>query len=352
MNWLKDLSGLTEFVYSVIAIIMALAMGALLIFLSGFDVSSAYLSLLEGAFGSLYGVAQTLLKTVPLIFTGLAVAVGFRSGLFNIGGEGQLHWGALVAAAVPLTFPDANPVFLISFSLLAGALAGGIWGVIPGYLKARTGAHEVVTTIMMNYIGVLATTFLLRSYLKEPGPIDQTPMIPETARLLELIPHTRLTWAIFLGIAVVALIDLLFRRTSLGFDLQAVGENPEAAAYAGIDPRRMTIVSMGLCGMMAGLAGGTMVLGVLHRFITNFSPGYGFTGIAVAVLGRNRPWGVLLAALLFGALEAGGISMQLFAKIPVDLMTIIQGLVILFVAAPLMPRVLFGMTRLLGRSQD
>jgi len=324
----------SDFVYSLIAIILAFLIGAFLIFISGYDVSKAYLSLFEGVFGNFYNIAQTLLKMIPLIFTGLAVSIGFKSGLFNIGGEGQLYWGAFATAVVSLAFPDANGWILIPLSLFAGAIAGGIWGMIPGYLKAKSGAHEVVTTIMMNYIGILTTTFLLRNYFKEPGPIDQTPMIPIAARLAELIPDTRLTWAIFLGIAVIIFIDLLFKRTSLGYNLQAVGENATAAECAGINSRKMIVISMIICGMAASLAGSTMVLGVLHRFITNFSPGYGFVGIAVAVLGRNRSWGVLFAALLFGALDAGGISMQLFAKIPMDLMTIIQGLVILFVAAP------------------
>jgi simple sugar transport system permease protein len=313
---------------------MALMIGALLILLSGYDVSRAYSSLFEGAFGNSYNIAQTFLKMIPLIFTGLAVAIGFKSGLFNIGGEGQLYLGAFATAIVPLSFPGLTGVVLVPLSLFAGALAGGIWGMIPGYLKAKAGAHEVVTTIMMNYIGILMTGFLLRNYFKEPGPIDQTPMIPAAVRLAELIPDTGLTWAIFLGIAVIVCCDLFFKKTALGYHLQAVGENATAAEYAGINPEKMIVVSMIICGMSAGLAGSTMVMGVLHRFITNFSPGYGFAGIAVAVLGRNRPWGVLLAALLFGALEAGGISMQLFAKIPMDLMTIIQGLVILFVAAP------------------
>jgi ABC-type uncharacterized transport system permease subunit len=334
LDKIRSLVSLSEFAYSLFAIIFALLIGALLILLSGYDVSKAYLSLLDGAFGSAYNLAQTLLKMIPLIFTGLAVAIGFRSGLFNIGGEGQLYWGAFVTAIVSITFPNAHGAILIPLSLFAGAIAGGIWGMIPGYLKAKTGAHEVVTTIMMNYIGILATTFLLRNFFKEPGPIDQTPMIPEAVRLAELIPYTRLTWALFLGIALIIIIDLFFKKTSLGYNMQAVGENAAAAEYAGINSKKMIVISMTICGAAAGLAGSTMVLGVLHRFITNFSPGYGFVGIAVAVLGRNRPWAVLFSALLFGALDAGGISMQLFAKIPMDLMTIVQGLVILFVAAP------------------
>ena len=337
---MKKFSGVSDLLYSVVAIIVALLIGALLIWISGYDVLKAYYNFLNGAFGNVYNLSQSLLKTIPLIFTGLAVAIGFKTGLFNIGGEGQLYWGAFASAIMALIFSELNGILLLPLSLLAGALAGGIWGAIPGYLKAKTGAHEVVTTIMLNYIGILATTFLLKQYYKEPGPVDQTPLIPEAARFAELIPYTRLTWAIFLGVGVIILIDFLFKKTSLGYDLQAVGENPSAAEYAGIHVKRMMVISMSLSGAVAGLAGSTMVMGVLNRFITNFSPGYGFTGIAVAVLGRNTPWGVLLAAVLFGVLEAGGMSMQLFAKIPMDLMTIVQGLVILFVAAPALIRLL------------
>ena len=330
----KTFADFSDVIYSLVAIVLALLIGAVFIVLSGYEVSKAYGSLFEGAFGNFYNIAQTLLKMIPLIFTGLAVAISFKSGLFNIGGEGQLYWGAFVTAVVALAFPNSNGLILIPLSLSAGAIAGGIWGMIPGYLKAKTGAHEVVTTIMMNYIGTFATTFLLRTYFKEPGPVDQTPLIPHAARLGELIPYTRLTWAILLGVAVIVLLDRFFKKTALGYHLQAVGENASAAEYAGINTRKMIVISMFMSGMAAGLAGSTMVMGVLHRFITNFSPGYGFVGIAVAVLGRNTPWGVLLAAFLFGALDAGGISMQLFAKIPMDLMTVVQGLVILFVAAP------------------
>lgn len=331
---LKNLSGMSDLLYSFGAILLALAFGALFIWISGYDVVKAYSSFLTGAFGTRYNLSQSLLKAIPLIFTGLAVAIGFKTALFNIGGEGQLYWGAFASAVTALAFPQFPRAILLPLALLAGAIAGGIWGGIPGYLKAKTGAHEVVTTIMLNYIGMLATTFLLKAYFKESGPIDQTKMIPDAARFPELILRTRLTWAIVLGIVVIFIFDLLFKKTALGYDLQAVGENPTAAEYAGINPQRNMVIAMMLSGAVAGLAGSAMVMGILNRFITNFSPGYGFTGIAVAVLGRNTPWGVLLAALLFGALESGGMSMQLFAKIPMDLMTVVQGLVILFVAAP------------------
>jgi len=334
----KDI--ILDLIYSLIAIILALLVGAVLIKFTGHSPLEAYYYLFFGAFGSSYNFAQTMLKTIPLIFSGLAVAVAFQSGLFNIGGEGQLYWGALATAVTALTFSGLPSVLLIPLSLAAGAAAGAAWAFIPGLLKAETGAHEVITTIMFNYIGILATTFLLKNYFKADGPVDQSDKIPAAARLPEIIPQTRLTWALFIGIILIIVIYFLLNNTSLGYDLKAVGENNSAAEYGGIKSGRIMISAMMLSGAVAGLTGSTMVMGVLHRFITNFSPGYGFTGIAVAVLGRNKPFGVLMAALLFGILESGGMAMQLFAKIPSDLMTVVQGLVILFVSAPAVYQIL------------
>lgn len=329
-------SNFSHFIFSLIAILLAFAIGALLIKISGFSVIKAYSSLWDGAFGNMYNFSQTLLNTIPLIFTGLAVAIGFKAGLFNIGGEGQMIVGAFVSAIVAITLKSLPGIVLIPTALIAGGLAGSVWSFIPGYLKTKTGAHEVVTSIMMNYIGVLGTSYLLLKYFKDAGPIPQTEFIPEAARLTELIEYSRLTTAIFVALAVVIIAEIFFKKTKLGYKMQVVGQNPSAAEYAGINSNRMMLFSMQMSGFVAGLAGSTIVMGVLHRFITNFSPGYGFTGIAVAVLGRNKPVGVLFAALLFGALQTGGLTMQFFAKIPMDLMVVIQGLVILFVAAPVL----------------
>ncbi len=350
---LKNLSGLSELVYSLFAIVFALLIGALLIYLSGHDPLEAYYFLFYGALGNSYNIGQTLLKSIPLIFTGLAVAIGFQSGLFNIGAEGQLYWGAFVTAIVAISLPGLTGFILIPLALVTGALAGGFWGAIPGYLKAKTGAHEVITTIMLNYIGTLGTTFFIKNYFQSSGPVDQTRMVPEQARIPTLIPNTRLSWALILGVFVIIAIKFLFSNTSLGYDLKAVGFNSFAAEYAGIPSDRIMVLTMAISGSVAGLAGSTVVLGVLNRFITNFSPGYGFTGIAVAVLGRNKPGGVLAAALLFGALEAGKISMQLSTDIPGDLLTVVQGLVILFVAAPAFIKLIStGLLRIKGSSSS
>ncbi|TVR86713.1 MAG: ABC transporter permease [Spirochaetaceae bacterium] len=328
------IAGVRDLAYSVFAVFLALGVGALLIFAFGYDVGRAFSALFQGAFGSVRAVSQTLTRATPLLFTGLAVAVAFKVGLFNIGGEGQMYWGALASAVVSLALVGLPVFFIIAGAVIAAALAGALWGVVPGVLKAQTGAHEVITTIMLNSIAVLGTTHLTANYFKAPGAVDQTMRLPVEARMPHIIDGTGIGYGIVIGICVVVAVHWLFKRSSLGYDFQAVGFSPGAAAYGGIASKRMIVLSMALGGAMAGIAGSMVVLAQLGRFVTGFSPGYGFTGIAVAVLGRTHPWGVLLAALLFGALEAGGMTMQLSARIPNDLMTVVQGLVILFVAAP------------------
>jgi general nucleoside transport system permease protein len=325
---------LYEIGYSVLAITIALLIGTLLIVLLGYDVGHALSSMYRGAFGSLYGFSQTLLRATPLLFTGLSVAVAFRAGLFNIGSEGQLYWGALATALTALVVGGLPSVVAVPVALTAGALAGGFWGCLPGLLKARTGAHEVITSIMLNSIAVLGTAHLTSRYFKAPGAVDQTERIVASATMPEIIAGSGLTAGVLIGIAVVAVVHWFFATTSMGFDFEAVGRNTHAAEYGGVNSKRIQVLSMSLGGAMAGTAGGVVVLSQLSRFVSNFSPGYGFTGIAVAVLGRGKPWGVLLAALLFGALDSGGMSMQLFARIPSDITTVVQGLVILLVAAP------------------
>jgi simple sugar transport system permease protein len=333
-NRFWSVPGVKDLVYSLIAIALALLIGAVLIVSFGYDVGRAFVALYRGAFGSVYALSQTLTRATPLLFTGLAVSVALKAGLFNIGGEGQMYSGALAAAVVALTLLEAPVAIGISGALLSAAVAGALWGAIPGVLKAWTGAHEVITTIMLNSIAILGTTHLTATYFKAPGPVDQTMRLPVESRMPEIIAGTGIGYGILIGILVVALISWLFGRTSLGYDFQAVGFSPGAAVYGGIARRRTLVFSMALAGSMGGIAGAMVVLGQLGRFVTGFSPGYGFTGIAVAVLGRANPWGIFLAALLFGALEAGGMTMQLTARIPTDLMTVVQGLVILFVAAP------------------
>ena len=345
-------SALTELGLSAFAIFLALVISALLMVMLGLNAGLAFSSMFRGAFGSLHGISQTLLRATPLLFTGFAVAIAFRAGLFNIGAEGQLYWGALACALVALTVEGLPAVIAVGLPLLAAGGAGFIWGTVPGILKAKTGAHEVITSIMLNSIAIFATTHITSRYFKAPGAVDQTERIASSAVMPQIVPGTGLTAGILLGVAVAGLVAWFFGRTALGYDFQAVGKNADAAEYGGVSSQKIQVLAMGFGGIMAGISGGIVVLSLLNRFVANFSPGYGFTGIAVAVLGRGNPWGVVLAALLFGALDSGGMSMQLFARIPSDLTIVVQGLVILLVAAPAALRAMVRLRKPKGEPVD
>lgn len=322
-----------------IAVIAALLVGAVIVYISGSSPFEAYKALFSGAFGSTYDFAQTLTRATPLIFTGLTVAFAFRCGLFNIGGEGQLYVGAMAAAIVGISFTGLPFYIHIPLALGAGALAGGAWSLLPGVLKARVGAHEVITTIMMNYIGVLLCSYLSNYPFKAEGWVAQTNVVEPSAQLPRLIPSTQLTASIFVAIFCVGVTYYILYKTTLGYEIRAVGLNPPAAEHGGVNVRGKIIIAMVISGMIAGLGGSGEVLGLHKRFIFGFSPGYGFDGIAVAVLGRNHPVGVVLGALLFGALRNGGMVMKQMTNVPTDLVVAIQGIVILFVAAPEMFRI-------------
>jgi simple sugar transport system permease protein len=332
---------MSKLAYSIIAVVLALIVGAVLIGASGYSVKEAYSNLFMGAFGGVYSLATTVVMSTPLLFTGLAVAFAFQCGLFNVGAEGQLYLGALTSAVVALGLGWLPPVLRVIMALLAGAGAGALLGFVPGYLKAKLGAHEVITTIMLNYVATFLTTFLVKAYFKDPGPVDQTVLLPPGSRLPELIPGTRVSLGIILGIVAVALLNHVIRRSVLGYEIQVVGKNPHAAEYGGVNVCARTVQAMMISGAVAGLAGSVESMGTLYRFIPYFSPGYGFTGIAVAVIAGQNLWAVIPAAFLCGALQSGGQTMQLFAGIPMELMTMVQGLVILFVAAPTLGSMLF-----------
>jgi ABC-type uncharacterized transport system permease subunit len=341
----RGLGDVSRLAYSAMAVLLALLIGAVLIGASGYSVKDAYSNLLVGAFGGVYSLATTVVMSTPLLFTGLAVAFAFQCGLFNVGAEGQLYVGALTSAVVALSLSGLPPVLRVIIALVAGAGAGAAWGFVPGYLKARLGAHEVITTIMLNYVAISLTTFLVKNYFRDPGPVDQTVLLPPGSRLPELVPGTRVSLGVVIGILAVALLDHVIRRSVLGYEIQAVGRNPYAAEYGGVNVRARTVQAMMISGAVAGLAGSVEAMGTLYRFIPYFSPGYGFTGIAVAVIAGQSMWAVIPAAVLFGALQSGGQSTQLFAGIPMELMTMVQGLVILFVAAPTLGSMLLGLRR-------
>ncbi|SMB92020.1 simple sugar transport system permease protein [Thermanaeromonas toyohensis ToBE] len=318
----------------IIATVLGLILGALAIALMGLSPVKAYQALLKGALGSLNGIGETLVKATPLIFTGLSFGLAKKGGLINIGAEGQLYLGGLASVWVGFALKGL-PVFIhLPLSILAGFLAGGIWGFIPGWLKVRFGASEIITTVMLNYVGIYLISYMVTGPLIEPpGNFPQTPPVAKTAELPVILSGTRLHLGFLIALLMVLGYYFFLWRTNIGYEIRVVGNNPQAAAYAGINASRDTMLVMFLAGGLAGLAGVGEILGIQHRLFQNFSPGYGYDGIAVSLLGYNSPVGILLAALLFGVLRSGGNMMQMVAKVPVAVVYIIQAFVIIFVAA-------------------
>jgi simple sugar transport system permease protein len=287
-------------------------------------------------------ILESLVQSTPYIFAGLAVALGFKAGLFNIGAEGQLFIGAMFSVWVGFTFTNLPPIIHIPFAMLAGALGGALFGFIPGWLKAKTGAHEVINTIMMNYVAFRLSEYMLRGPLKRPDSFNPvSPFIQPSAELPRFFDTPiRFHLGFFIALAVAWLVWWFMFKTKWGFDLRTVGANPDAAKYAGMNIVRSTVMAMVLSGALAGLAGANEVLGVNHNLALAFSSGYGFDAIALALLGKSHPLGVVLSSILFGTLRNGAIKMQV-AGIPIDIITIIQALVIMFIAAPAIVRTLY-----------
>jgi simple sugar transport system permease protein len=288
-------------------------------------------------------VFESLVKSIPYIFAGLAVALGFRTGLFNIGVEGQIFMGGIFSVWVGYTFTGLPAYIHIPFAFFAGALGGALWGFIPGLLKARTGGHEVINTIMMNYIAFRLTDWLLREPMKRPDSTNPlSPIIEKSAELPRFFGDPiRFHLGFFIALGIAAFVYWFLFKTKWGFDLRTVGANPNAARYAGMNIVRSTIGAMSLSGALAGMAGANELLGLNHHLSQSFSPGYGFDSIALALLGRNHPLGVVLAALLFGTLRNGATRMQAAAGIPIDIISVMQALILAFIAAPAIIRTVF-----------
>jgi simple sugar transport system permease protein len=315
---------------------LGLAFGAatLAIAVAGFDVAAGYRALWEGAFGSPVAVADVLARSTPLIFTGLAVAVAFRAGLFNVGAEGQLLFGALAAVAVGLV-PGLPSWLHMPLALLAAALAGAAWGVVPALLKARFRAHEVITTIMLNYVAALMTGYLVNYPLHPAGELlPATARVAESAQVPRLLPGSQLSLILMLAVVCALLLQGVLRRTVLGYEIRAVGLNAQAARAAGIGQARAWAAAMALAGAAAGLGGAGEALAVHRRFIEGFSPGFGFDGIAVALIGASNPLGVIPAAVLLGVIRSGAVVMDRTTDIPADFVVVIQGLILVFLAVP------------------
>lgn len=317
---------------SLAAIGLALAVSAILILLAGFNPLVAYGALVQGAFGDSFAFGNTLARTTPLIFTGLAVAFAFRCNLLNIGAEGQLYAGALASVIVGIYITGLPAIIHIPLAIAAGFIAGAMWGGLAGYLRSARGINEIISTIMLNFIAIFFVSYLVQGPIAEPpGFFHQTAQVASSARLPVILPKSDLSIAIFIAIACALVISYLLWRTPFGLKLRAVGRSPDTARFSGIPVNRYMFGAMSISGGLAGLAGTTEIIGGQYRLLDFFSPGYGFDGIAVAFLGRSDPIGVIFAAFLFAALRVGANQMQRSTGLPTSLVLVIQGMVILFI---------------------
>lgn len=304
------------------------------------DVAEAYWALVTGSVGSLRALSETLTNATPFIMVGLGLGVGFRAGLFNIGGIGQMIAGGLAATWVGFTF-DGPGIVLVPLALLAGLIGGGLYGAIPGLLKARNGAHEVIVTIMLNNVAILGLTWVLKTevFLAEgrvdpiSKPVDESARLP---RLLGFLDRSdlRVHVGFLLALALAGLVWWLLFRSTVGFEFRAVGASPSAARYGGMNVPLLTVLVMATSGALAGIGGANEILGVQGRAAPGFASTIGFDAISVTLLGRNHPVGIVLAGLLFGALKAGAQEMQAATNVPVDMIQIVQALIVVFIAAP------------------
>ena len=349
---------LREVLWPLIAVLAAFLVGSVIVLLIGDNPLTAFYHMIGNSFGSLNDLGYTLFIATPLIFTGLAVAVAFRCGLLNIGAEGQLYVAAFVTAWVGIKFGGTvvdifgkqedwswytlPPALLVPLCMIAAIAAGAFWGAIPGFLKAKFGSHEVINTIMLNFIAVALVSYFTQYYYKIPGdPIMQTAEIGAGAhipRISQYIPgmpdFVPLSVAFLIAILMCVLVYVFLWKTKWGYELRAVGENPSAAEYGGISPKKQIVIAMTISGGLAGMVAIGEVLGYRYRYYDGFSDGWGFLGIAVALLGRNHPLGIVIAAIFFAVLKRGEIFVDIETRfVSKDLVEVLQAIIIIFVAS-------------------
>ena len=326
-----------EALLPLLAVPVAFLIGAVMLAALGANPLEAYGAMLQGAFGDKSGITQTLVKATPLLLVGLGVCIAFRGGVINIGGEGQIIVGALAATAFSIGFKDMSGWFLLPMSMIMGALAGAVWGGIPGVLKAKLGVNEILSTVMMNAIAVQFSNYLLRGPMIDPKEIEQgtriaqSALLPKAVWLTRLVPQTLLHSGAILAVILAVLVYIFLWRTTIGYRIRAVGLNIDAARYAGIKVPLYQALALILGGGFAGLAGAVEVMGVQHRMMENLASGYGFSGIVAALFGALHPLGSIPASVLFGGLLVGADKMQRAVQVPSSLIDALLGLVVLFV---------------------
>lgn len=315
-----------------LAILFALGLGALVILTVDESPVRVFVTLLNGAFGSPERIAGTLLQTTPILICGIAACISFRGGLFNIGIEGQLFMGGFWATWVGFSF-NLPPALHLLLAMAAAVIAGMAWIAIPAFFRARYKTNEVVSTILANYVAILFTSYLTINWFKRSGGQSETPPIFESAYLPELFSFSRLNWGLIIGLLLAIGVYLFFTRTARGYAVSEMGANPKFAEYGGIDIKKQTFLVLIASGAVGGLAGGVEALGVHHRFMEGFAPGFGFDGVIAALLANGNPIGTIFTALFFGALRSGSLLLEVDTTASREIITVIQALIILAVSA-------------------
>ncbi len=319
-----------ELVSTLIIILITFLLAAVLIIVAKYDPGMALQSFFYGIFGSLHGFAEIMVRATPLILAGLGVSVAFSTGFFNIGAEGQLYMGAIAITFVGVFLPPMPPMLHIAVAILAGFLLGGIWAVIPGFLKAKYGVSEIITTIMFNYIAINIVGILVRTVLKNTeSALPYSPVMPKSLSFPLLLYPTRLHGGLILALACAVLIYIIMKKTTIGYELRVVGFNKRAGTCSGISVYKNIVLASLISGGLAGLAGVSEIAGVHHRLLEGISPGYGYIAIIVALMGRNHPMGVIISAIGLSALQVGANSMQRQAGIPTSITSVLMGVIVL-----------------------
>ena len=323
----------------ILSILVAMLIGAVILIAIGADVLKTYMVILTEPLKNKIGITEVLLRMIPLTIVALGITVAYRSGIINIGAEGQMAMGILATTAIALLFPNLPSAVLIPFAILAGALGGAFWGFIPGFLKAKLEVSELLSTVMLNYIAAQFYTFFLRGPMLDPAELTMGSGTPQSMRLTRnidltrLIPGTRLHSGIFIAIALAVLIYFLLWKTSYGFKMRAAGAQERAARYGGINVPKYLIIAMAISGAFAGMAGAIEIAGVHRRAIEGVTSGYGFSGIVVALFGGLHPAGILTAAFFFGLLLYGADMTQRLVGVPANMVQVLQGVIILVIVS-------------------
>lgn len=342
--------GLSRISVTIGGILFGILAGSLVLIPRGVSPFDVIRHLFGGAFGNIYNFTDSLIYTIPLGFTGLAIVMSYKAGIFNIGGEGQLQLAAIATTMVGTSFAFLPSYVHVPLAILVGALVGGLWALLPGLLRAYKGFNEIVITMLLNYISILMVSYFVQGPIKEPGQyFPQSAKIVKSARLNFIIPGTRLHSGILIFLGMCVLVYFIIFKTTLGYKIRTAGLNPNAGIYAGIDVKKTLVLAMVLSGMIAGMAGSVEILGVHRRLMENFSPGYGYDAIAVALLGELNPFGVILSAFFFGAVRNGANSLQIATGVPVSFVYIIQAFAVLFVVGSTgLPRLIKRIKRRAG----